>query len=162
MKKNNFSAIVLAAGEGRRMRSEKSKVLHEVAGQSLVGRTISIVKDTHSVQIIVVANKKNHLEMKKIFKNQALFALQPKPKGTGDAALTGLKMVKDNVPVVCVMYGDDTAFYKPKTIENVFAHHLKSGVVATFVTVTLGNPTGFGRIIRKNGRVNAIIEEKDA
>src|SRR3990167_10127133 len=110
MKKNNFSAIVLAAGEGKRMKSQKSKVLHEVAGQSLIERTIAAVKGTRPTQIIVVANKKNLTDMKKMFKNQVLYALQLQPKGTGDAALIGLKSVKGNVPVVCVMYGDDTAF----------------------------------------------------
>ena len=162
MKKNNFSAIILAAGEGKRMESEKSKVLHEVAGQTLIERTIATVKDTHPAQIIVVTNKKNISEMKKMFKNQVLYSLQSQPKGTGDAALIGLKGVKENIPVVCVMYGDDTAFYKPKTIEKVYAKHLKSNAVVTFVTVKLKNPTGFGRIVRKNGKVTAIIEEKDA
>src|SRR3989344_330367 len=162
MKKNNFSAIILAAGEGKRMESEKSKVLHEVAGQTLIERTIATVKDTHPAQIIVVTNKKNISEMKKMFKNQVLYSLQSQPKGTGDAALIGLKGVKENIPVVCVMYGDDTAFYKPKTIEKVYAKHLKSNAVVTFVTVKLKNPTGFGRIIRKNGKATAIIEEKDA
>jgi len=162
MKKNNFSAIVLAAGEGKRMESGKSKVLHEVAGQSLIERTIAAVKDTHSAQIIVVTNKKNISEMKKLFKNQVLYALQSQPKGTGDATLMGLKKVGKNVPVVYVMYGDDTAFYKAKTIEKVYAKHLNTKAVVTFVTVKLEDPTGFGRIIRKNGRVTAIIEEKDA
>ena len=60
------------------------------------------------------------------------------------------------------MYGDDTAFYKSKTIEEVYDHHLKSNAAVTFVTVKLKNPTGFGRIIRGNGKVTAIIEEKDA
>jgi len=144
------------------MESEKSKVLHEVAGQTLIERTIATVKDTHPAQIIVVTNKKNISEMKKMFKNQVLYSLQSQPKGTGDAALIGLKGVKENIPVVCVMYGDDTAFYKPKTIEKVYAKHLKSNAVVTFVTVKLKNPTGFGRIVRKNGKVTAIIEEKDA
>jgi len=159
---NNFSAIVLAAGEGKRMKSEKSKVLHEVAGASLIERTIATIKDTHPTQIIAVVNKKNISEMKKMFKNQVLYALQSQPKGTGDATLIGLKGVKGNIPVVCVMYGDDTAFYQAKTIEKVYAKHLKSKAVATFVTVKLEDPTGFGRIIRKNGKVTAIVEEKDA
>ena len=162
MKQNNFSAIVLAAGEGKRMKSEKSKVLHEVAGTTLIERTITTIKDMHPAQIICVANKKNITEMKKMFKNQVLYVLQSQPKGTGDAALLGLGRVKKNIPVVCVMYGDDTAFYKPKTIGDVYAHHLKSEAVATFVTVKLEDPAGFGRIIKKNGKVTAIIEEKDA
>lgn len=144
------------------MKSGKSKVLHEISGQSLIEKTIATVKDTRPAQIIAVANKKNLTEMKKMFKNQVLYAFQPQPKGTGNAALIGLKSVKENVPVVCVMYGDDTAFYKPKTIGDVYTHHLKSGAVVTFVTVKLEDPAGFGRIIRGNGKVTAIIEEKDA
>jgi len=59
MKKNNFSAIILAAGEGKRMKSQKSKVLHEISGQTLIERTISTIKNTQPTQIIAVANKKN-------------------------------------------------------------------------------------------------------
>ena len=101
MKQNNFSAIVLAAGEGKRMKSEKSKVLHEVAGTTLIERTITTIKDMHPAQIICVANKKNITEMKKMFKNQVLYALQSQPKGTGDAVHQALKKVSRNVPAVC-------------------------------------------------------------
>jgi len=162
MRKNNFSAIILAAGEGKRMKSDKSKVLHEVAGAALIERTIAMIKDTYPAQIIAVVNRKNMFEVKRIFKNQILYSLQLQPKGTGDAALIGLKRVKENIPVVCVMYGDDTAFYQAKTIEEVYAHYLKSKAVVTFVTLKLEGPAGFGRIVRENGKVIAIVEEKDA
>src|SRR3989344_5133075 len=162
MKKNNFSVIVLAAGEGKRMKSGKSKVLHEISGQNLVERTISTIKNTQPAQIIAVANKKNISEIKKMFEARILYVIQLQPKGTGDATAVALTKVKSDVETVCVMYGDDTAFYKPKTIEDVYDHHLKSNATVTFVTVKLKNPTGFGRIIRKNGKVTAIIEEKDA
>ena len=162
MRKNNFSAIILAAGEGKRMKSDKSKVLHEVAGAALIERTIAMIKDTYPAQIIAVVNRKNMFEVKRIFKNQILYSLQLQPKGTGDAALIGLKRVKENIPVVCVMYGDDTAFYQAKTIEEVYAHYLKSKAVVTFVTLKLEGPAGFGRIVRESGKVIAIVEEKDA
>src|SRR3989344_2080757 len=162
MKKNNFSAIILAAGEGKRMKSQKSKVLHEISGQTLIERTISTIKNTQPTQIIAVANKKNISDIKKIFEDQVLCVLQSQPKGTGDATAAALAKVKSDVKTVCVMYGDDTAFYKPKTIEDVYGHHLKSNAAVTFVTVKLKNPTGFGRIVRKDGKVKAIIEEKDA
>src|SRR3989344_2943061 len=120
MKKNNFSAIILAAGEGKRMKSDKSKVLHEVAGETLIERTVTMIQNVHPAQIITVANKKNLAEMKKMFRNQVLCVIQPQPKGTGDAALQALTKVKKNIPVVCVMYGDDTAFYQAKTIKEVY------------------------------------------
>ena len=162
MKKNNFSAIVLAAGEGKRMKSEKSKILHEISGQTLIERTLSRIKNTHPAQIIAVANKNNISQMKKMFGGKILYVLQSQPKGTGDATAIALTKVRPEVKTICVMYGDDTAFYKSKTIEDVYDHHLKSNAAVTFVTVKLKNPTGFGRIIREDGRVMAIIEEKDA
>jgi len=144
------------------MKSQKSKVLHEISGQTLMERTISTIKNTQPAQIIAVVNKNNISEIKKLFGDQVLCILQSQPRGTADATETALTKVKSDVKTVCVMYGDDTAFYKPKTIEDVYDHHLKSNAAVTFVTVKLKNPTGFGRIIRKNGKVTAIIEEKDA
>ena len=67
MKKNNFSVIILAAGEGKRMKSEKSKVLHEISGQTLIERTISTIKNTQPVQIIVVVNENNISDIKELF-----------------------------------------------------------------------------------------------
>ena len=144
------------------MKSVKSKVLHTVAGASLLERTFAVVSGVSSRKIIIVVNKKNKSEIEKTFKNQAAYALQAEPKGTGDATKQALKKVPKNIPVVCVMYGDDTAFYKPKTIQEVCKHHLNSKATATFVTVKLKDPAGFGRIVRKNGKVSAIVEEKDA
>lgn len=161
MKKHNFSAIVLAAGEGKRMKSKKSKVLHEISGQTLIERTLSVVENTKPEQIITVVNKNNISEIKKMLGNKILCVLQSQPRGTGDATAAGLSKVRADVKTVCVMYGDDTAFYQPETIEKVYDHHRKSKATVTFVVVKLKNPTGFGRVIRKNGQVAAIIEEKD-
>src|SRR3990167_8720781 len=107
MKKNNFSAIVLAAGEGKRMRSEKSKVLHEISGQTLVERTISTIKSIQPAQIIVVVNKNNISDIKELFGDQVLCILQSQPRGTGDATAVALSKVRSDVKTICVMYGDD-------------------------------------------------------
>lgn len=161
MDKNNFSAIILAAGEGKRMHSEKSKVLHTIAGKPMIQKTIELIQGLNPKQLIIVANKTNASELKTIATN-AEFAIQQKPLGTADAVLAGLKSVKGDTDDVAILYGDDTAFYKSQTIQNVYNHHRESGAQITFVTIRKENPHGLGRIVRKNGSLVAIIEEKDA
>lgn len=160
MDKLNFSVIILAAGIGKRMKSEKSKVLMNIAGKPMILRTIENLKSLNTKNIVVVANKKN-LEF---FKNTPgiKIEVQQRPLGTADATSVGLKELSGNEDVA-VLYGDDTAFYKPQTIKNVHELHKKTNAQITFVTLKKENPKGLGRIKRdKDGKLEAIVEEKDA
>lgn len=159
--KNNFSAIILAAGAGRRMNSSKSKVLHNVGGKPMILRTIETLRKLEPQEIVLVANSINSSELKQLAPDCKI-ALQEKPLGTGHAAETGLSMVDESSDAVAVLYGDDTAFYNPETIKSVLDHHVKTKAEITFVTIIKDNPHGLGRIVRKNGKLNAIMEEKDA
>lgn len=161
MQKNNFAAIVLAAGEGKRMKSPHSKVLHTINGQPMISKTIETLSRANSEKIVVVANLKNLKPLKKLLRKSVEFALQKTPRGTADATEVGLVKVND-FDNIAVLYGDDTAFYKPQTIKNIFEKHIKSSAQITFVTITKNNPKGLGRIVRKNGKLAGIIEEKDA
>src|SRR3989344_947752 len=160
--KQDFAAIVLAAGRGVRMKSALPKVLHSVAGRPMIVRTLSILNQVRPRQIVIVVSRKSLEAVKQIADNQYTFAIQNRPLGTADAAAIGLKKIDKKISTVAVMYGDDTAFYKPQTIISVFRHHQKTGAKITFVTVEKEDPTGLGRIIRTNGKVTAIVEEKDA
>lgn len=162
MKKGDLSVIVLAAGEGKRLKSEKSKVLHEIAGTPMIARTLNILKQIRPNQIVIVVNSKNIAEIKRIAHQTCEFVLQDKAKGTADATIEGLTKVDNKADTVAVFYGDDTAFYKPQTIDSVYKLHQKTGATVTFVTVFRKNPKGLGRIIRKSGKVVDIVEEKDA
>ena len=158
---SDVAVIVLAAGQGVRMKSTLSKVLHPIFGKSMVLRTIEIIKKINPGQIILVANPQNANTLKKLFRNFSV-VIQPHSKGTADATKYGLKYVREKIRTITVIYGDDSAFYKPQTIIDVYQHHLKSGAKITFVTVKKTKPTGLGRIIRKNGKAIGIVEEKDA
>src|SRR3989344_7038240 len=158
----DFAAIVLAAGEGKRMKSKLSKVLHPIAGIPMIKRTINILNVVKPSQIIIVVNKKNASRINKLLDAKLTYVLQPKPLGTADAARNGLTKVDDHIRDVAIMYGDDTAFYKPETFEKVYNKHLATKAKITFVTITKDNPFGLGRVVRKNGNVVGIIEEKDA
>ena len=157
----DFAVIVLAAGEGKRMKSSLSKVLHPIGGEPMITRSISIIRKVNPKQIIIVASPQNVDALKEIIGSRCTFAIQEKPLGTAHAARCGLKKVFRNIKSVAIMYGDDTAFYKPQTIVDVFHYHNNLKATITFVTLEKENPTGFGRILRKNGKLTGIVEEKD-
>lgn len=159
--KNNFSAIILAAGHGKRMKSKKSKVLHTLGGQPMIKRTAQTVSSLNPAQIIIVANPQNIKGLKKILKNVD-FSIQQKPLGTAHAAKVGLSYVAKDVNNVGVFYADDTAFYRSQTIKNIFNQHKNTNAKITFVTLIKKDPHGLGRIVRQGGKLTAIVEEEDA
>lgn len=160
--KNNFAVIVLAAGKGKRMKSTLSKVLHKVGDEPIISKIAKIIEKISPAQTIIVANKNNIEFVKKEVNPKFSFAIQKSELGTADAARTGLSKLKNTVQIVAIMYGDDTAFYKPETIIRVLEKHTKSQAIITFVTLQKENPAGLGRIVRKNGKLVGIFEEKDA
>ncbi len=160
--RNNFAAIILGAGAGKRMKSQTTKVLHKIAGKPMILRTIDTLSSVPVPEIITVVSPKNAAEVKKILSQKSHFALQGKPLGTADAAASGLKKVPADLQTVAVINGDDSAFYKPRTILDVYNLHQKTKAKITLVTLTSENPEGLGRIIRENGKVAGIVEEKDA
>ena len=160
--KPQFAAIVLAAGHGTRMKSKKSKVLHPIGGIPMIQRTVEILEQANPSQIIIVANPTNIKEIQRLLGSRAHYILQKKPLGTADAAGIGLKLAKSTVKNVAVIYGDDSAFYKSPTVKKVFQKHLDSVSQMTFVTLIVEDPKGLGRIVRKGGKLTAIVEEKNA
>lgn len=160
--KADFVAIVLAAGAGKRMKSPTPKVLHKVLGKPMIERTIKILREVGPSQIITVVSPKNLDLLKQVLDNQTQYAIQKEPLGTADATKAGLKKLGKNAQTVAVLYGDDTAFYRPETILNIYNHHQRLKPKITFATLEKKNPQGLGRVIRKDGKVVAIIEEKDA
>jgi UDP-N-acetylmuramate--alanine ligase len=161
-KKTNFSAVVLAAGVGKRMQSQKSKVLHKINGQPMIQKTVNTLLELSPKEIVIVANKDNLKDLKTIFGKNVSYSVQAQPLGTANAADVGFQSLKTNSQNIAILYGDDTAFYAAQTIKKVFQKHLKSNAKITFVTVLKKDPKGLGRILRKNGQITAIVEEKDA
>lgn len=156
----NLSIIILAAGLGKRMRSEKSKVLHEIGGKPMILRTFQNVEKLNPSQIIVVANKDNIKSLKKILGTKISYVIQKSQKGTAHAVQVALLAV--SAENVAVLYGDDSAFYGVEIIRSVYQKHTKSKAALTFVTLIQKNPTGLGRVIRKRGKLEGIVEQKDA
>lgn len=160
--KEDLVAIVLAAGRGTRLNSEKPKVIHKIAGRPMISYTLENLRGALFGKIVVVVGYKKN-EVMKVIDGSVDFAYQKKAMGTAHAVRMGLARVPENCNSIVVLNGDDSAFYSPETILNVIAHHKKTKAVLTFVSLIKDDPSGLGRVKRNTrGKVVAIIEEKDA
>lgn len=159
---NNFSAIVLAAGQGKRMKSSTPKVLHTIGDKPMILHTVDVIASTSPAFIITVVNKGHAENIRKVLGKKSHFCIQEKQRGTADATRTALKHLPKTTDTVAVFYGDDTAFYNKETILKVLSSHQKTKSQVTFVSLEKQNPQGLGRVVRKNGKLLGIFEEKDA
>lgn len=160
---NNLSAIILAAGKGKRMKLKNSNKVTIVLGDKpIILHTIHLLQKI-SIQPIVIVVGFAKESIKELIKEDVIFAEQHKRLGTAHAVLKALEVLPKETKDVLVVYGDDTAFYKEQTIKSLLRYHLEEKNALTFLTLNVKKPTGLGRIIRdKNGKISAIVEEKDA
>lgn len=160
--------IVLAAGEGTRMRSATPKVLHAIAGRSLIGHVLeaaSAVEPSHVVVVIGHARDEvlAHLEEVAPWVDTVV---QEEQRGTGHAvriALTALASAQALTSAPVVVLSGDTPLLTGATVRELVDAHLRTNAAATLLTAILGDPAGYGRVVRTaDGSVEAIIEHRDA
>lgn len=161
--KKNLGAIILAAGKGKRMNSTTvNKVAMNLASKPMILHAIHLLQKTNIKTIVVVVGFAKD-SVKRIINEDVIFAEQHKRLGTAHAALKGLVALPKFVTDVLIIQGDDSAFYKKETLENLINLHRKEKNSLTFLTIEVKNPTGLGRVLRdENGNVQAVVEEKDA
>lgn len=165
------TAIVLAAGQGTRMRSERPKPLHFLCGQPMLMHVLGALGDLRLRRTVVVVGHGAERITKKLTELAPAelrldFVEQREQRGTGDAASVGLTTFgvddHDEADTVVILPGD-TPLVQPATITALVAAHEASGDAATVLTARVTDPTGYGRVIRgKEGRVSHIVEEADA
>lgn len=165
--KQNIAAVILAAGKGKRMNSEdKNKVTLRLAGKPIITRIVDFMKSLGIEDIIVVVGYAKDSVTETLEGENIIYAEQLEQKGTGDALITAFKQKPGYITNLLVVYGDDGVIYTEQNkpvIENLFNKHNSTGAAITFLTIDQADPTGLGRIVRdSNGRVTAIVEEKDA
>lgn len=158
--KKDLTFVILAAGHGTRMKSPLPKVLHELGGKPIIAHTLNLVARINASKIVVVANSNNLDSLKKVAGNKVEYAVQIINEGTAAAVVAALPYIDSED--TAILYGDDTAFYKPETIEDAYKQHKNKKAVVTFITLIKKDPHGLGRIVRKGDEVTAIVEEKDA
>ena len=159
--KQDIVAVILAAGKGTRMKSNKSKLVHKIYGKELVKRVVETAKKAEIEDIIaVVGYKKEQVQL--VLGDSVNYAIQEEMLGTGHAVLQAERYLKEKHGKVVVLSGD-VPIIRPETIKNLIQKSIKNKEYATLVTAIYNNPTGYGRIIRdEGGSVEEIIEEKDA
>ena len=167
----NVSAIVLAAGEGSRMRSDRPKPLHLICGRSMVMHVIHSLSGLDLTATVVVVGHGADRVTKKVADDApewagVRFTIQREQRGTGDATMVGLADLPgddlDDTSTVLVMPGD-TPLLRPETVAGLVTEHEKSGNAATVLTSVVEDATGYGRVVRdRHRRVVRIVEHRDA
>ncbi len=156
---NKLEIVILAAGEGKRMRSRLPKVLHKLAGESLLERVVKTAQSLEPEQIHVVYGHGGECVPEALAHLPVQWVLQVEQKGTGHAVIQAMPKI-DDAATVLVLYGDVPLAAK-STLDAVVAK--VDGTSLGLLTVELANAKGYGRIVKQeNGSVLAIVEERDA
>ncbi|MGN6753356.1 MAG: bifunctional UDP-N-acetylglucosamine diphosphorylase/glucosamine-1-phosphate N-acetyltransferase GlmU, partial [Intrasporangium sp.] len=159
------AVIVLAAGEGTRMKSKTPKVLHTIGGRSLVAHAISAARGTEPEHLaVVIRHQRDRVEAHvQQVDPDATIVEQDETPGTGRAVECALLALPEGLTgTVLVTYGD-VPLLTAGTLQDLLADHEQSRSAVTLITATLEDPTGYGRVLRDlEGGVAGIVEQKDA
>jgi bifunctional UDP-N-acetylglucosamine pyrophosphorylase/glucosamine-1-phosphate N-acetyltransferase len=157
--------IVMAAGQGTRMKSAIPKVLHEIGGRSLVGHAVVTARalaPEHLVVVVGTGREQVEAHLAAI-DPEVRTAVQEQQLGTGDAVRAGLTAVPDGFEGEVIVTSGDVPLLQTETLQELVAEHDKSGNAITVLTARVPDPTGYGRIIPgEDGSVAGIVEHKDA
>jgi bifunctional UDP-N-acetylglucosamine pyrophosphorylase/glucosamine-1-phosphate N-acetyltransferase len=158
----DFHVVVLAAGKGTRMRSGAPKVLHRAAGLPLIGHVLRTAQALHPQSVTVVVGHQAEQVKESIGKRLGLgFAAQEPQLGTGHALLQTEPLLQ-GARGTLVMLSGDVPLLRAGTLARLIRTHQERSAAATVLTAVVENPDGYGRIVREDGRIVAIIEHKDA
>ncbi|HET6979741.1 MAG TPA: bifunctional UDP-N-acetylglucosamine diphosphorylase/glucosamine-1-phosphate N-acetyltransferase GlmU [Pyrinomonadaceae bacterium] len=160
-----LNVLVMAAGLGTRMKSNRAKVLHELGGAPLIAH---VVRAAHALRpqaiFVVVGHQAEEVEQAALAEvgDLARFVTQAQQRGTGDAVESARSELENTDSLVLVLSGD-VPMIKTETLRKLIEHHNNAGAACTILSVRLENPSGYGRIIRDaNDSFQKIVEHRDA
>lgn len=153
-------ALILAAGEGKRMKSETSKVLHKVCGKEMVNHVIDIMRNAGFEDVNVIVGRSKEQVMDKTSSRNVSYSVQEEQLGTGHAVLCAKDFLQDKEGTVAIFTGD-APLVREETVKEMLKSHEEGGYSATLLTSVIENPSGYGRIQRSGNDVEKIIEHKD-
>lgn len=158
MSNSSLSVVILAAGKGTRMYSDLPKVLHPLAGKPMVQHVIDAATKLGAARVHLVYGHGGNLLQEKLHHAPLNWVLQAEQLGTGHAMQQAAPHFADEEEVL-MLYGD-VPLISVATLQNLLRAKPEGGI--GLLTVKLTDPTGYGRIVRENGRVTGIVEQKDA
>lgn len=155
-------AIILAAGQGKRMKSDRAKVLHEVCGRSMISYVVDAARGAGAKTIIVVVGYAAEQLYEALDGEPDIrFAVQTEQLGTGHAVKVCRPLLEGYEGPVMVLVGDEPLL-RPEPLADLFDRQRREGASCLLGTAEVGDPTGFGRILRDSaGRFLRIVEERD-
>lgn len=153
-------ALILAAGQGKRIKSDIPKVLHKVCGKEMVNHVIDTMRNSGIEDVNVIIGKGAELVKKGTESRKVTYSLQEEQLGTGHAVRCAIDFLKGKKGTVAVFTGD-APLTKESTVKNLLDTHEKNNNAATLLTAIIEDPTGYGRVIRQGDEVVKIVEHKD-
>ena len=158
--KNRY-AVILAAGQGTRMKSKLYKVLHPILGRPMIQYVVDALKATNVDDLVTVVGHGAE-KVKKTIDDESNFVLQAEQLGTAHAVMQAEQLLENKSGTTIVVCGD-TPLITTETYSELFQYHEENKAKATILTTKVTKPTGYGRIIRdRAGMVERIVEQKDA
>jgi bifunctional UDP-N-acetylglucosamine pyrophosphorylase/glucosamine-1-phosphate N-acetyltransferase len=154
-----LTTVILAAGEGKRMRSRQPKVLHELCGRPLITYPLRLARALGDRIVLVVGPEAETIAT--IVGDGVAIVEQRERLGTGHAVLQARVECQSAAGPILVLPGD-MPLLSVETIERLVGHHTSTGAAATILTAVVDRPHGYGRVLRQGGRVKRIVEDRDA
>ncbi|MDR1848632.1 MAG: NTP transferase domain-containing protein, partial [Zoogloeaceae bacterium] len=164
---NSCNIVILAAGQGKRMRSALPKVLHPIAGKPMLRHVVETARQLLPARLAVVYGHGGEAVQQAIPGNDLHWVLQAEQLGTGHAVREALPVLDTRHPIL-VLYGD-VPLIRRETLENLIREASREPAGMGLLTAQADHPYGYGRIVRESagdsarqGEIRAIVEEKDA
>jgi bifunctional UDP-N-acetylglucosamine pyrophosphorylase/glucosamine-1-phosphate N-acetyltransferase len=158
----NTKVIILAAGKGTRMRSERAKVLHEVKGRPMICRVLDMVKQIAPDEVYLVVGHQAAEVRAATREFNVIYAEQKEQLGTGHAVLMVEPVLRDQTGITIILCGD-VPLLKAETVRALLAKYRQDDLDGVILTVKLDDPKHYGRIVRGSaGLVERIVEYRDA
>jgi len=155
-------AIILAAGQGKRMKSEQVKVLHPLAGMPMLLHGVDCLARLAFEKTLVIVGHQAERVREVLAGRNIQCIPQDRPLGTAHAVLQAKEALAGQTGPILILNGD-TPLLRDETLASLWAHHQKEKALLTLLTATVPDPSGYGRIIRtESGAICAVVEERDA
>ncbi len=156
-----FLALILAAGKGTRFKSDRIKVLHPLLGKSMLQLVVDSVLRLKPQKVYVVVGHQKDEIRKEVQSDKVALVHQKEQLGTAHAVMAASSVLKKDINSDVLIINADLPLVRPQTLKPLLTLHRNQRNSLTFLSAELENPTGFGRIIRSDGKIR-VIEEKDA
>ncbi len=156
----DLAVVVLAAGQGTRMKSKTPKVLHRLAGKPMVCHVLDAVSVLDPSKVVLVIGHEGE-QVRRALERSLEFVEQTEQMGTGHAVLRARPLLEGMADHILVLYGD-TPLLRGDTLQGLVDLHYRSGATITMLVAQAEDPRGYGRIIRVDGEIRGIVEEQAA